>query len=99
MKNPAELNVLQGFFNQDGDGDTYGSTNTVASANLVCTDANESGVNTDCDDTIARINPDAKEKCDRIDNNCDTLIDENEICARFWILMIPPIQSAVKSSQ
>ena len=50
----------------DSDGDGFGST-TVSSG----VDAG-----TDCDDTLAFINPNAVESCDEIDNDCDTLIDD-----------------------
>ena len=36
------------------------------------------GDDTDCDDTITEINPDALEICDLIDNDCDGLIDDDD---------------------
>jgi hypothetical protein len=43
-------------------------------------DADSDGfeVPTDCDDTNPAINPDALELCDRVDNNCDRVVDEPE---------------------
>lgn len=56
---------------EDNDGDTYGSSVTLLSANAVCTDAGESSVNTDCDDTDAAVNPGATEiVANGIDDDC-----------------------------
>jgi len=40
-----------------------------------------SGSKDDCNDTNVSINPLASEVCDSVDNNCDGLIDEGNICA------------------
>jgi hypothetical protein len=34
----------------------------------------------DCDDTMPEVHPDARERCNGIDDNCDEAIDENDIC-------------------
>ena len=62
----------------DLDGDTYGDPgNFVASPDLVCTDAGESILDTDCDDTDGAIHPAAVElPADLVDQNCDT----EELC-------------------
>ena len=40
----------------------------------------------DCDDTNADISPNAAELCDGVDNNCDTVVDENSaVDAIVWI--------------
>ncbi|MCB9760039.1 MAG: hypothetical protein H6739_09420 [Alphaproteobacteria bacterium] len=52
----------------DADGDDYGD------------DSPASGVTsgTDCDDSVASINPAATEVCDSVDNDCDTLVDDDD---------------------
>lgn len=40
---------------------------------------------TDCDDAVAEINPAADELCDEVDNNCDSVIDEDTaVDAATW---------------
>jgi hypothetical protein len=55
----------------DADLDRYGSTVTMESADLDCTDRNEARSATDCDDYYERTYPGATEECDGYDNNCD----------------------------
>jgi MYXO-CTERM domain-containing protein len=56
----------------DADGDGYGTTATVASADLDCNGAGESTLSTDCDDTDATISPVGAEVVgDGVDQNCD----------------------------
>lgn len=74
---------------QDADGDTYGGTVLVDSADLTCTAAGLVGNSLDCLDvgTVAgtsgdiaasAINPDAAEACDGVDNDCDTFADDDD---------------------
>lgn len=57
---------------QDGYGDNADSMSDVCEAPEGYTlDDN------DCDDRDAAINPDASEACDNVDNNCNTVVDEN----------------------
>ena len=56
---------------EDLDGDTFGSSVTVLSANGDCSDAGESLLDTDCDDSVASVFPGAPEVVgDGIDQNC-----------------------------
>ena len=60
----------------DVDLDTYGDDDSMA---LMCpSDVPEDWTTDggDCDDTDENINPGVEELCDGIDNNCDTVIDE-----------------------
>ncbi|MDG1483479.1 MAG: MopE-related protein [Myxococcota bacterium] len=60
----------------DTDGDTYGD---AAATDIDC--SQPSGYvadDTDCDDSTAAVNPAATEICDSIDNDCDTLIDDDD---------------------
>jgi hypothetical protein len=59
----------------DADSDTYGD---AATSDTECTQP--SGYvadNTDCDDTVATINPGADEYCNGVDDDCDGDIDED----------------------
>ncbi|MFT5679435.1 MAG: hypothetical protein ACI8RZ_000339 [Myxococcota bacterium] len=63
-------------FYADDDGDTYGDVSSTTQTCLL-----PSGYvsdTTDCDDTDAAINPAATEICDSIDNDCNTLIDDDD---------------------
>ena len=60
----------------DADGDGYGEP-TVSVEACALPDGYSSNA-LDCDDSDAQINPDAEEICDGVDNNCDTLIDDDD---------------------
>lgn len=67
-------NLLELWY-EDADGDGFGN---AESEFLGCNPG--SGFvddNSDCDDTLSAINPDANEICDEIDNDCDMDIDED----------------------
>ncbi|MBK9645130.1 MAG: hypothetical protein IPO67_08270 [Deltaproteobacteria bacterium] len=60
----------------DADGDGYGDG---AAPLLTCSPPEDSTLDgADCDDGDARVNPVASETCDNIDNNCDSLIDDED---------------------
>lgn len=60
----------------DADGDGFGSE-TVVSAS--CTSQNNGVLdNTDCDDSMGEIYPGSEELCDGLDNDCDTLVDDDD---------------------
>ncbi|MDG1481793.1 MAG: putative metal-binding motif-containing protein, partial [Myxococcota bacterium] len=63
-------------FYADTDGDTYGnSSSTTQTCDLPSGYVTDT---TDCDDSAAAVNPAATEICDSIDNDCDTLIDDDD---------------------
>ena len=80
-------NVLTGFaVDQDGDahGEFFGRTGALWSGpprawGLSCTDEPGPGYGplTDCDDADATIYPGANELCDRVDQDCNGIIDDN----------------------
>jgi hypothetical protein len=78
VDNNCDGSVDEGFatsvYYLDFDGDTYGDASMDSSACFqpvgYVTDS------TDCNDTIAAINPAGTEICDGLDNDCDGLVDE-----------------------
>ena len=69
----------------DDDGDSYGTTTTVASVDLDCEDSGESALTTDCDDAEASTYPGADEYCDGHDDDCDGDTDEDDaVDASTW---------------
>jgi hypothetical protein len=67
--------VTQTYF-ADADGDTYGDKATATELCVAPTGFVTD--NTDCDDGQAAVNPAAQEVCDSIDNDCDSLIDDDD---------------------
>ncbi len=65
--------VLSTFY-ADSDGDGYGDA-AVTSEACAATAGYVSDA-TDCDDTLASVNPGAVEVCDGLDDNCDGSVDE-----------------------
>ena len=61
---------------QDFDGDSFGSTSTTSSTDLDCTDYPETPTGGDCNDALSTAHPGATEVCNRVDDNCDTMVDE-----------------------
>jgi hypothetical protein len=62
-----------GTFYRDSDGDTYGDAMMTKKA--CAKPAGYAASSSDCNDTMANINPGAPEVCDFIDNNCNAKID------------------------
>jgi hypothetical protein len=60
----------------DADGDGYGDDDSASDA--CAAEAGQSEIAGDCDDTDSAISPDASEICDTIDNDCDSLIDDDD---------------------
>ena len=68
----------------DADGDGFGDA--TRSAYTVCVVGTAQVTNNDdCDDTNADINPDAKDECNFIDDDCDQFVDEDEPPTRVWL--------------
>jgi hypothetical protein len=69
----------------DADTDGYGDPDfTTAACSLPAGYASSA---TDCDDSTASANPGADERCDSIDNNCDSKVDEDSaIDAPTWYI-------------
>ncbi len=67
----------------DADGDGWGARGAMTQAcELLPGYVLQRG---DCDDAAASTNPDAPELCDSLDNDCDTLVDEDDAAdTRSW---------------
>jgi hypothetical protein len=75
---PSVDPATQSIFGFDTDGDGYGSSADTVSA---CS-APSGYVNniTDCQDTLANINPGETEECDGVDQDCDGILDSAASC-------------------
>ncbi|MEN0062830.1 MAG: MopE-related protein [Myxococcota bacterium] len=66
----------------DLDGDGFGDP---GSETLACTAPDDAVPDaTDCDDTNRDVNPDADERCNTIDDNCNGDVDENPVDLPTW---------------
>ncbi|MCC6221271.1 MAG: putative metal-binding motif-containing protein [Deltaproteobacteria bacterium] len=76
----AHGDVAPTAFYPDANGDGFGDVN--AEGVLACNDPGDGSVsnNTDCDDTNANVSPVGVEECDQLDNDCDGLVDEDDVC-------------------
>lgn len=75
----ASIGAEGGWF-QDTDGDGYGGSLTDACTweeGLVATGG-------DCDDTDAAVHPDAEERCNEADDDCDSLVDEGAALSTWY---------------
>jgi large repetitive protein len=59
----------------DGDSDGYGGTTTTAACSQP---TGTTTTSTDCNDSSSAVNPGATEVCNSIDDDCDTLIDDDD---------------------
>lgn len=79
----------------DLDGDGHGDPDNYAGAFCV-TPSDSSGLDDDCDDTDASVNPDAAETADGFDQNCDGARDEGlGTILVFWDDTLDPYSSYV----
>ncbi|MBX7108650.1 MAG: T9SS type A sorting domain-containing protein [Chitinophagales bacterium] len=80
MSNTTGVTVLPNTtYYADADGDGYGSSS--AAVQLFCSDPGSgySLNHDDCDDLLASVHPGAADICNNIDDNCNTIIDENAV--------------------
>lgn len=97
--NPAALEVCEDGIDNDCDG------LTDEDCNVVCPDVDGDGYRSiscggsDCNDTDTTVSPGFSEICDKVDNNCNGLVDEGNVCDEgFWSLMLPVVLNACKSA-
>ena len=70
------LDVETFSLDQDGDGYSDGTTLVTACSAPSGYVAFGPGIQTDCDDSTASVSPEAEERCNSIDDDCDGTIDE-----------------------
>ncbi|MCB9663944.1 MAG: putative metal-binding motif-containing protein [Alphaproteobacteria bacterium] len=68
----------------DADGDGHGATATTPGP-LACDLPGLSGTPTDCDDGDPARHPDATERCDRVDEDCNGRVDDVAEPPRWWL--------------
>jgi len=76
----ADTNTISAMWFPDADGDGFGRSDDSPIESCAPV-AGRSLFNTDLDDTRASVNPAATETCDGVDNDCDGLTDEDEVCS------------------
>ena len=74
----------QSFYYVDADLDGYGDEADKGS--LLCDPDAHADNNDDCDDLAPSVNPLAAERCNSIDDNCDTIVDENPVDGMSYYL-------------
>jgi len=70
----AELGCIASY---DSDNDGFGTSTPSQNAVKVC----KAG---DCNDNNPSVNPSSQETCDALDNNCNSEIDENNVCVQTF---------------
>jgi hypothetical protein len=78
----TEDDALGGLWYDDNDSDGFGDDDTEETTCVP--DSGLIDVGGDCDDSNADINPDAEEKCDATDWDCDGATDQNVPGAPVW---------------
>ena len=69
-------------FHVDADRDSYGDPGATVRA---CAEGDGAvSDSTDCDDAVATTNPGADERCNGVDDDCDTRVDEEAVDAPSW---------------
>jgi hypothetical protein len=74
-------NFLQWYVDLDKDG--YGTTLT-GTVSCKAPNSTSASKNADCDDTVASVHPNAPEKCNQLDDDCDEAVDEDATGAKTW---------------
>ncbi|MBK9016532.1 MAG: hypothetical protein IPM82_22020 [Saprospiraceae bacterium] len=69
----------------DSDGDGFGNAAISLSSCQASAPTNYVANNTDCDDLVAAINPDAAEICDGIDNDCSGQADDGLVFTTYFL--------------
>ncbi len=84
---PEELCESQDWF-EDLDGDGYGSSLVAAPSELGSCETPAGAVDNsdDCDDTDALVFPGAVEICNDLDDDCNTLVDDEPVDPGTWYL-------------
>jgi len=68
----------------DDDGDGFGDPDVTVTACDAPSGAVDPALGDDCDDGEASVNPDADERCNGVDDDCDGDIDEDGVDAMSW---------------
>ena len=81
--NSDKFQYLQGYTNNDGD--EFGTGELIPICSGIKLPEGYSEIGGDCNDNNYNINPNALEICDGLDNDCDGLINEGDVCKTIFI--------------